>query len=54
MTNNSTKQLRRHDGVVAVTGSGLAAIFGDSEPSATDDNRRLFKKAATRSAWDGK
>ena len=35
-------------------GHWMAAIFGDSEPSATDDNRRLFKKAATRSAWDGK
>ena len=34
-------------------GHWMAAIFGDSEPPATDDNRRLFKKAATRSAWDG-
>lgn len=32
-------------------GHWMRAIFGDSEPPASDDNRRTFKKAATRSAW---
>ncbi len=35
-------------------GHWMAAIFGESEPPPTDDNRRLFKKAATRTAWDGR
>jgi 5'-nucleotidase (lipoprotein e(P4) family) len=34
-------------------GHWVRAIFGDSEPEPTDENRRLLKKAATRSAWDG-
>lgn len=34
-------------------GHWVRAIFGDSEPPATDDNRRLLRQAATRSAWDG-
>ncbi|MGQ2996813.1 5'-nucleotidase, lipoprotein e(P4) family [Variovorax sp.] len=34
-------------------GHWMAAIFGDSEPPANDANRQLFRKAATRSAWDG-
>lgn len=35
-------------------GHWMASIFGDSEPPASDANRALFKKAATRSAWDGR
>lgn len=35
-------------------GHWMAAIFGESEPPASDANRLLFKKAATRSAWDGR
>lgn len=35
-------------------GHWLAAIFGDSEPEATDENRAIFKKAATLERWDGK
>jgi len=35
-------------------GHWMAAIFGNSEPPPSDENRRLFKKAATRSAWDGR
>jgi 5'-nucleotidase (lipoprotein e(P4) family) len=34
-------------------GHWVRAIFGDSEPRATDANRRVLKAAATRSAWDG-
>ncbi len=34
-------------------GHWLAAIFGDSEPPATDDNRRTMLGAATRAAWTG-
>ncbi len=34
-------------------GHWLRAIFGDSEPSPTNANRRLLKDAATRSSWDG-
>lgn len=34
-------------------GHWVRAIFGDSEPQATDANRRVLKAAATRSAWDG-
>jgi len=35
-------------------GHWVRAIFGDSEPPATDANRRILKAAATRSAWDGR
>jgi 5'-nucleotidase (lipoprotein e(P4) family) len=35
-------------------GHWMRAIFGDSEPPPTDANREIFKKAATRQAWDGK
>lgn len=34
-------------------GHWVRAIFGDSEPAPTDENRRLLKEAATRIAWDG-
>lgn len=34
-------------------GHWVRAIFGDSEPPASDDNRRLLRRAAARSAWDG-
>jgi 5'-nucleotidase (lipoprotein e(P4) family) len=34
-------------------GHWVRAIFGDSEPAATEENRRILKEAATRSAWDG-
>jgi predicted secreted acid phosphatase len=34
-------------------GHWVRAIFGDSEPQANDDNRRVLKHAATRIAWDG-
>ena len=34
-------------------GHWVRAIFGDSEPAPTDDNRRKLKQAATRLAWDG-
>lgn len=33
-------------------GHWVRAIFGESEPSPTDANRRLLKDAATRSSWD--
>ena len=33
-------------------GHWMRAIFGDSEPPASDVNRQTFKKAATRSSWD--
>jgi 5'-nucleotidase (lipoprotein e(P4) family) len=35
-------------------GHWMRAIFGDSEPPPSNDNRAIFKRAATRSAWDGK
>jgi 5'-nucleotidase (lipoprotein e(P4) family) len=35
-------------------GHWMRAIFGDSEPPPNNDNRAIFKRAATRSAWDGK
>lgn len=34
-------------------GHWLAAIFGDSEPPASAENRDILREAATRSAWDG-
>lgn len=34
-------------------GHWVRAIFGESEPQPTDDNRRLLRGAATRAAWDG-
>jgi len=34
-------------------GHWVRAIFGDSEPQATDANRRILKAAASRSAWNG-
>jgi len=34
-------------------GHWVRAIFGDSEPEPTEDNRRLLKAAAMRKAWDG-
>jgi predicted secreted acid phosphatase len=34
-------------------GHWVRAIFGDSEPTPTDENRQLLKDAATRVAWDG-
>lgn len=36
-----------------VDGHWLAAIFGESEPSASDANRERLKAAAARSAWPG-
>lgn len=33
-------------------GHWLAAIFGDSEPPASAENREILRQAATRSAWD--
>lgn len=35
-------------------GHWLAAIFGESEPPATDANRLKMKDSATKTAWDGK
>ena len=35
-------------------GHWLRAIFGDSEPPPSEENRAKFKEAATRSSWDGK
>ena len=35
-------------------GHWVRAIFGDSEPPASDENRDKFKAAATRSSWDGR
>lgn len=32
-------------------GHWMRAIFGDSEPPPSDENREIFKKAAMRSAW---
>ena len=34
-------------------GHWVRAIFGDSEPAPSNENRRLLTTAATRSAWDG-
>lgn len=34
-------------------GHWLAAIFGESEPPATDANREILEAAAARSAWSG-
>lgn len=34
-------------------GHWLAAIFGESEPPASVENREILRQAATRSAWDG-
>jgi 5'-nucleotidase (lipoprotein e(P4) family) len=34
-------------------GHWVRAIFGDSEPAGTDENRRRLRRAATRIAWDG-
>lgn len=34
-------------------GNWVRAIFGESEPAPTNENRRLLKSAATRVAWDG-
>jgi 5'-nucleotidase (lipoprotein e(P4) family) len=34
-------------------GHWVRAIFGDSEPPPTDENRRILREAATRSAWRG-
>lgn len=33
-------------------GQWLAAIFGESEPSASDANREILKEAASRQRWD--
>ena len=35
-------------------GHWMRTIFGDSEPPPSDANREIFKKAATRQAWDGR
>ncbi|MEH7333033.1 5'-nucleotidase, lipoprotein e(P4) family [Neobacillus drentensis] len=35
-------------------GHWVRAIFGESEPPATDENRAIWKDAATRSAWEQK
>lgn len=35
-------------------GNWVRAIFGESEPAPTDENRRKLKAAATRIAWDGR
>ena len=37
----------------ATDGHWVRAIFGDSEPAPTDDNRSILMTAATRNAWDG-
>lgn len=34
-------------------GHWMAAIFGESEPPATDENRQRLKQAASRQAWSG-
>lgn len=34
-------------------GHWVRAIFGDSEPAPTDENRRKLRDAAARVAWDG-
>lgn len=35
-------------------GHWIRAIFGDSEPPPSDENRRIFRDAASRSNWDAK
>lgn len=35
-------------------GHWVRAIFGESEPAPTEENRRKLKAAATRHAWDGR
>ncbi len=35
-------------------GHWVRAIFGESEPAPTEENRRKLKAAATRNAWDGR
>lgn len=35
----------------ATDGHWLRAIFGDSEPPATPENRQMFRKAATKTVW---
>ena len=37
----------------ATDGHWVRAIFGVSEPAASDENRDILMKAAARSAWDG-
>ena len=34
-------------------GHWVRAIFGESEPAATDENRQVLMKASARGAWDG-
>ena len=34
-------------------GHWVRAIFGESEPAATDENRQVLKTAASRNAWGG-
>jgi len=34
-------------------GHWMASIFGQSEPSTSDENRNILKKAAARKSWDG-
>ena len=38
----------------ATDGHWVRAIFGESEPAATAENRQILLEAATRQAWDGK
>lgn len=38
----------------ATDGHWVRAIFGESEPAATAENRQILLKAAARQAWDGK
>ena len=35
-------------------GHWLAAIFGQSEPEATEENRAILKRAASRKSWNEK
>lgn len=37
----------------ATDGHWVRAIFGESEPAATDENRLLLLSAATKGAWIG-
>ena len=37
----------------ATDGHWVRAIFGDSEPEASDKNREILLSAATRIAWSG-
>ena len=37
----------------ATDGHWVRAIFGDSEPAATESNREILRAAAGREAWDG-